>query len=134
MSIKKEINLTALKQFFEEEKNIMFVILFGSYAKKKQNKNSDIDLAIYLNIKDKIQRAKKRNIFIAKLLHILNKKIDLVILNDIQDNFLLHDILKEGKLIYCCNKEIFFDFKINRHHQVLDFLSHYYYVNSRKNY
>lgn len=134
MQVLEKLNLPDLNKFFAQEKDVAFAVLFGSYALEKQNANSDVDLAICLNLPDLLQRAKKRHILIAKLLHFLKKEVDLVILNDVQDNFLLSEILKTGKLIYCQDEGAYFDFKTKIQHRVSDFLTHYYYVNGRKDF
>lgn len=42
---------TKLKNFFSQKPEIKFAYLFGSLARKKINKLSDIDLAVYINEK-----------------------------------------------------------------------------------
>jgi len=114
MNKNTNLDLKRLITFFQKEESISFAILFGSYAQEKERLNSDVDIAVHLNLADKLQRAQKRNILIAKLLHILKKDIDLIILNDAQDNFLLNDIFTEGKLLFCRDTEQYFDFKTKR--------------------
>ena len=122
-----------IQDFFQDEKKVAFIYLFGSYVSGKIGPMSDIDIAVYLDINDKKLRFKKRCLLIGKLLHILKKEIDLVVLNDVEDNFLLYDILTKGEVIYKKDKELYFDYKTKKIHEVLDFITRYNYVKQREN-
>ena len=70
-----------LKKFF---KNAEAVYIFGSFADNTFNKNSDIDIAVlYKNRLSRIELFKKQE----KLFLKLNRDIDLVDLQDINDVF-----------------------------------------------
>lgn len=60
-------------------KNIVFAYIFGSYAKGKLGKDSDIDIALYLNSKIDAQEYLKIKM---ELTSICKRDVDLVILND----------------------------------------------------
>lgn len=125
--------IVKIQKFFQKEKDVSFVYLFGSFASGKVNQMSDVDLAVYLDIKDKKQGFKKRCLLIGKLLHVLKKELDLVVLNDVEDNFLLYDILTQGKIIDKKDSDLFFDYKTKTIHSVLDFITRYNYVKQREN-
>jgi len=61
----------------------MAVYLFGSYAKGRQEMDSDIDLAILLNRDDRPRRNELRKQYIVDLGRILRKDMHIVIINSI---------------------------------------------------
>lgn len=72
------------------------VVLFGSYARNNQNKNSDIDL--------RIDRGKIKGLFELSgyrldLEEKLNMKVDVITTESLDDNF-LDEIKKEEVVIY----------------------------------
>lgn len=83
--------------------NIKLLYIFGSYAQNKNNKNSDLDVAVLLE--DGYNPIVKLNI-IGDLIDIFKRDdIDLVILNDATP-LLRHQIIKYGKILYEDSKEI----------------------------
>ena len=73
-------------------------ILFGSYAKNKQNEKSDIDLII-----DSDGKLLNINFYsvLEDLVEKLNKKVDLFEISEIQkDSPIYNEILEEGIVIY----------------------------------
>lgn len=76
--------------------NINFCYLFGSYAKNKATKTSDIDLIIDSDING-------LDFFglVEELRQTLHKRIDLLKINQLENNLeLLREILKDGIKIY----------------------------------
>ncbi len=108
-----------------EQERVLFAYLFGSYAIDNENTNSDIDIAVFLKEDDFRKRFNSRRLLIGKLSGLLNKSVDIVVLNDIENNFLLFDILHEGKVIFDLDEgDDRFAFETTRLHRVLDFLEH----------
>lgn len=91
----KEI-LNKMVEYLKNEINPFAIILFGSYSRNTQNKESDIDIAIKGNNIDlkKIYELKQ------KLEDISQKDIDLVDLDDISDVF-RYEILMNGIKLFC---------------------------------
>ena len=91
----KEI-LNKMVEFLKNEINPFAIILFGSYSRNTQNKESDIDIAIKGNNIDlkKIYELKQ------KLEDISQKDVDLVDLDDISDVF-RYEILMNGIKLFC---------------------------------
>ncbi|BDR66051.1 type VII toxin-antitoxin system MntA family adenylyltransferase antitoxin [Clostridium tetani] len=94
-----------------EDYGIKLLYIFGSYAKGKNNKNSDLDIAVLLdenyNPMDKLR-------LIGDLTLIFKRDdIDLVILNSASP-VLRHQIIKYGKLVYMEREEtkVFFEVKV----------------------
>ena len=91
----KEI-LNKMVEYLKNEINPFAIILFGSYSRNTQNKESDIDIAIKGNNIDlkKIYELKQ------KLENISQKDVDLVDLDDISDVF-RYEILMNGIKLFC---------------------------------
>ena len=108
-----------LKEYLNNNNDVLFAYLFGSYAKNNFTQKSDIDIAIYLN--------NNTNIFDKKLqIHhdlskLLKKEVDLIVLNETKSYSLLKDILDNHVLL----KDSFDDcreiFEVTKHHDILDF-------------
>ncbi len=81
----------------KEQFNCDAIILFGSYARGDQRKDSDVDIAIKSN-----ENITKKQLFemTEKLEQILKKDVDLIDLNTISDSF-RYEILMNGKVLYC---------------------------------
>ena len=92
--IKEILNKTV--EYLKNEINPFAIILFGSYSRNTQNKESDIDIAIKGNNIDlkKIYELKQ------KLEDISQKDVDLVDLDDISDVF-RYEILMNGIKLFC---------------------------------
>lgn len=99
-----------LKKFFENLDFIDFALVFGSYAKEKVLPISDLDIAIHTS--KELEFLEIGNL-ISEMEKITKKEVDLVILNGIyQKNPLLaYNIISEGILIFCKNKEKWINFK-----------------------
>ena len=104
--------------------NISFAYLFGSYSKNQQTQNSDIDIAIYLNA-NSLDIELQINYELSKL---LKKDVDIVILNNVKNIFLLENILKDGILLKDSKKRI--DFELKKQHDILDYKAFRKYIDA----
>ena len=104
-----------IKNIINNEDNILFAYLFGSYAKGNQNSSSDIDIAImlkdnsfdyYLEIVKKLQIA-------------TNKEIDLVVLNRAKNLFLIEDIINNSIVLKDSEERI--EYETYRWMEIIDF-------------
>lgn len=111
-----------------EASGVIFAYLFGSQANGRAHKNSDVDIALYLKEKNPQKRFETKLFLSSKLSSALKKEVDIVILNDIKDNFLLFDILHEGKVIYNIDDDLRFHFEVTERHKVIDYLTHLEYL------
>lgn len=108
-----------IKKLLSQIDEIQFAYLFGSYAKSTQNKNSDIDIAVYLK--------KEFDSFDTKLkIHhqleiTLNKEIDLITLNTIKNFDLLNDILNDAILLKESESDERVMFELHKEHEILDY-------------
>jgi len=87
--------IETLKTLLQADTNVQFAYLFGSYAKEKAQEESDVDIAVYLSD----TTLDKQLDLIHTLQKAVEKKIDLVVLNDVKNLYLLESILKEGMLL-----------------------------------
>ncbi len=96
--IMEKIRIKKLESYFKNQKNIRLAYLFGSQAKNKAGKLSDIDIGIYLN--EKVKNKDKTCIkIINDLTDILKSdKIDLVLMN-ISSPSIKFNIVKNGILL-----------------------------------
>ena len=89
-----------LKPLFKREKSLLFAYIFGSTVQDRAYSESDIDLAFYLDT-DKVKDIfKKRILLIEEAQALLNKTVEIVILNEINSIFFKFVIIKEGLVVY----------------------------------
>lgn len=123
-NMKKEQIFENLKNRLSQEEDIIFAYLFGSYAKGRPHKNSDIDVAVYLKEPVNIFN---RKIELIDLISEITKKndVDLVILNQAKP-FVVYSILKTGKLLFSKDEELRINFEGKNIKEYLDLT---YYLN-----
>jgi len=103
----------------EAEPAITAAYIFGSYAKGKGKKSSDVDVALLLNEK-KISGFSPLD-FITMLEKQLGCKADVVILNK-ADEVLKYEVRRQGKLIYERSEEYRKQFEVKGRKSYEDFL------------
>ena len=92
------------------------IVLFGSYSRGTQNKESDIDIAI----KPENEISKKDLFYLSQELEdIIKKDIDLVNLDNINDSF-RYEILINGKTIFCKDEFKFEMYKLDMYREYLE--------------
>lgn len=92
------------------------IVLFGSYSRGTQNKESDIDIAI----KPENEINKKDLFYLSQELEdIIKNDIDLVNLDDINDSF-RYEILINGKTIFCKDEFKFEMYKLDMYREYLE--------------
>lgn len=104
-----------LKNYLNTSINVDFGYLFGSYFSGNETTNSDIDIALYLKnvtVDIKLQ-------LIYELSKLLQKDVDLVILNEVKNIYLLEDILDNSVVLKDSDAKI--DFELVKRHDILDF-------------
>ena len=108
------MKIDKLKNYLFLNNNVLFGYLFGSYSKNEQTISSDIDIALYL--KDTSLDNKLQINILSKL---LRKDVDLVILNEIKNIYLLDDILRNSNIIKDDDERV--DFELIKEHEILDY-------------
>lgn len=96
---------------------IKLIYIFGSYAKGTNGKDSDLDIAVFLednyNALDKLT-------LIGEFIDIFKRNdIDLVILND-ANSVLKHQVIKYGKLLYMQDEDIKVNFEVRTLKEYMD--------------
>lgn len=113
--IKEE--LKKIEEILIEKVNPLAIVLFGSYSRNTQNKESDIDIAI------KAGKMDKRSLFQIKqeLEEATSKDIDLISLDDTTSDSLKYEILMSGITIYCKDSYKFDMYKMDMFREYFEY-------------
>ena len=99
MPLKTNIQ-NSLSQFFANRQDILCVYLFGSVARGKENKFSDVDVAVLFHERvDRAEYTERCLELIDKISHFSNREVDVVCLNA-ANLFIRFQILKTGLKIF----------------------------------
>lgn len=104
-----------LKQYFSKRKDVVFAFLFGSGARANMRKESDIDIAIYVQPEQDLEwedfgrTYKSENRIALDLERLLKKEIDLIVLNRAKA-ILADEILRKGHPIVIKDSGIFLEY------------------------
>lgn len=80
----------------KEERKISLAFLYGSFAKGKVHKRSDIDLAIYINSKDEKETAN----IVERLSSLTDRNLEILRLDDEDESpFIIQEALKGMPLV-----------------------------------
>ncbi len=112
-----------ISTYFNGQKEITAVFLFGSYAVNKERSFSDIDIGIVADhtLVDIVR--KNINGYILDLSRILRKDIHITILNTTSEN-LLFQVFKNGLCLVVNNRKELSVFKMNGYTKIADFNYH----------
>ena len=98
--------------YFAQHSEILAAYIFGSQAKGRGSKLSDVDIAVLLREGiDPIQQFKLRLQFMVDLEGIYRRWVDVVILNQAKP-LLQHQVLKYGRLLYESERERRIQFEV----------------------
>lgn len=106
-----------LSKELENMQNVAFGYLFGSFAEGQERATSDVDVALYLVHNSLDARLQ----IIYELSKKLQKEVDVVVLNDVKNVYLLESILNKGILLKDNTSRI--DFELAKQHEILDYKS-----------
>lgn len=111
-----EKSLEKIKNQLIEKFDCEIIVLFGSFARNTQNKNSDIDIAF----KSK-RKISKKEVFDMKLEleDIVETDVDLVNLDEANDDF-KYEILISGKGIYYQDELKYELYKLDMYREYID--------------
>lgn len=110
--MKPTINFDKIADFLKGNNNILFALVFGSSAKGKSNKLSDVDIGIYTANELPLLELGKITSGLEK---IVKKKVDLVVLNELfkrKPNFAFQ-VVSSARLLFTKDKGAFTNFKKN---------------------
>jgi len=101
---------------------VSFAYLFGSVAKDQVNRMSDVDIAVYFSEAVPLdQFLEKRLDLITAFSSIINKKVDILVLNHRCDELAL-EVLKYGRILFEDHVKTTIQFRYQFTRQYLDFL------------
>ena len=106
---------TKLSNILQTNKTVKFAYLFGSYAEDTQTEKSDIDIAVYLSDSSLGMRLELHH----QLEKALKKNVDLVVLNEVKNIYLLENILHKGIVLVDHESRVFFE--VQKQHEIIDF-------------
>ena len=109
-----------LTAYFDAKPEIIAVYLFGSYAKGKEHRSSDIDIGLLFETMDPFLIKKLADTVMIDLSRILRKDIHPVILN-LAGEELLRQIFLKGKCILDKNPKKLVRFKMTTFSRIADF-------------
>jgi len=115
---------TNIAEILNQHNTVQFAYLFGSYTEGTQNDSSDIDIAVYM---DDISLDARLTLPYA-LEKVLKKEIDLVVLNEVKNMYLLEAILAKGLVLKEHEDRAFFEVKKN--HEIIDFKNFRRYIDA----
>ena len=106
--------------FFNKYPEVVAVYLFGSYARGREQRDSDLDLAILLDQTALPRLNKLKRKFTADLARILRKDLHLVIMNSAGEE-LIKQIFKYGRCIMNQRPELLSRFKMSSYAMIAEF-------------
>lgn len=109
-----------LKSALEKKDYILFAYLFGSQATGKTNKDSDVDIAVYLSESLEKDFFNIRLKLIEEFNIALQKEVDVIILNTAAP-FLRFVVIQEGKILTNRNPSKEIEFKLKSMSEYFDY-------------
>ena len=115
IQIKKNI-----QKFFEDRPEVLAVYLFGSYVKNRENKDSDIDLAVLIDHQSISRSSEIIKEYSVGLARSLRKDFHIIIMNQAGEE-ILAQIFKNGSCILNRNERLNATFKMVKHAMIAEF-------------
>ena len=109
-----------VKQVLGKQGGVEFAYIFGSTVIGNTNKESDVDIGVYLASKDIITYFDIRLDLIRVLTQALGKEADVVILNRAAP-FLRYVVIREGKLVFERSEESRVNFELKTLQEYYDY-------------
>ena len=113
-----------LKHILADDENVIFAYLFGSHARGDANSRSDVDVAVYLRDTSLDGQLKLHHHLQKKL----GQKVDLLVLNEAKNIYLLESVLKEGFLLKDAPERP--EFEVDTNLAILDFKAFRRYIDA----
>ena len=112
-----------ISNYFKDQKDIVAVYLFGSYAVEKVRPFSDIDIGIvaeYHSINIVMENTDRYYLDLSRM---LRKDIHISILNTVSEN-LLFQVFKKGQCLSVNNRKALSLFRMKEYTKIADFSYH----------
>jgi predicted nucleotidyltransferase len=104
-----------LKEYLKVNPTVNFAYVFGSYVDGTYTSSSDVDVALYLSDTSLDNRLQVSY----ELSKLLKKDVDLVVLNEVKNIYLLENIFNQSVVIKESDERI--DFELVKQHDILDY-------------
>ena len=104
-----------IQDILNANSNVRFGYLFGSYATGEATPNSDVDIAVYLENTSLDAQLSLHH----ALQKVLQKEVDLIILNTTHNIYLLESIIYHGILLK--DHEMRPEYEVRKQHEIIDF-------------
>jgi len=120
------VSIKDIKEYLYNRDEVVFAYLYGSMAQGKENKLSDIDIAVYIDESKKPDSGTfgYRSELITEVQSLVKREVDLVILSEVS-LLLAVNILKNGKLLFTKSEKLRIKFHKNIMRKYLDFIPNY---------
>ena len=113
-----------IKSILSKEENVLFAYLFGSFARNDHGRGSDVDIAVFLS-----DISLEKRLEVHHSLEVsLKRNVDLVLLNEVKNIYLLENILKEGILLKDSDNRALFE--VEKNLQIIDFKNFRRYIDA----
>jgi len=112
-----------IESFFENEKDLVAVYLFGSCADGRERPSSDVDLAILFDNRDRETVTQRLDKYLVALSRSLRKDVHLIAM-DFAGEALLKQIFKKGECLVVNDSKKLAYFKMMAFSKIVSF--HYY--------
>jgi len=115
---------TKISKILHTYDTVLFAYLFGSYANGTHREDSDIDVAVYMDESSLDMQLSLHH----ELEKSLKKDVDLVILNDVKNIYLLEAIIRKGIVLKEHEKRDMFE--VRKNHEIIDFKNFKRYIDA----
>lgn len=112
-----------IASFFKDRPEVIAVYLFGSYARGKEQRDSDLDLAVLLDHEEVRRQDDLMREYTVGLARVLRKDLHIVIMNNAGEG-LTAQILKNGQCILNLKPELLSRFKMVSYAMIAEFADH----------
>ena len=109
-----------IQKFFEDRPEVLAVYLFGSYVKNRENKDSDIDLAVLIDHQSISRSSEIIKEYTVGLARSLRKDFHIIVMNQAGEE-ILAQIFKNGSCILNRNERLNATFKMVKHAMIAEF-------------
>ncbi len=109
-----------IQKFFEDRPEVLAVYIFGSYVKNRENRDSDIDLAVLIDHQSISRSSEIIKEYTVGLARAVRKDFHIVVMNRAGEE-LLAQIFKNGSCILNRNESVNSTFKMIKYAMIAEF-------------
>jgi predicted nucleotidyltransferase len=109
-----------IQKFFEDRPEVLAVYIFGSYVKNRENRDSDIDLAVLIDHQSISRSTEIIKEYTVGLARAVRKDFHIIVMNHAGEE-LLAQVFKNGSCILNRNESVNSTFKMVKHAMIAEF-------------